>query len=143
MKLLFVDRNLCTGCRTCESTCSFTKEKVVNRGKSRIRVDRLDVLKMEALVCLQCAQPRCRAACPTGAIYREGEQVRVRQELCDGCGSCMQVCNRLFLAPDHSRVLMCDQCGACVVRCPEGALRIATPEEIRAARKAQPVGGQA
>jgi len=135
LKFLYVDRGRCTGCRTCEAACAMAKEGVLNRGKSRIRVHRLDVLRSETVVCLQCARPRCLEACRTGAITREGAQVRVRADLCNGCGACVQACSRLFLAPDGARVLMCDQCGACVPRCPEDALRIATPEELRAGRR--------
>jgi ferredoxin len=35
---------------------------------------------------------------------------------------------------------MCDQCGACVARCPEGALAVTTPQEIRRSRKKQKKG---
>lgn len=134
MRFLHVDRSRCTGCRVCEYVCSFEPDGVYNPAYSRIRVERAGPLKRRVLVCLQCRQPRCMEACPTGAIQWEDEQIRVNEELCDRCGACVEVCDRLFLPPEGV-VLMCDQCGACVGPCPEQALVLTTPEELRQSRK--------
>lgn len=125
-----MDRARCTGCRVCEYVCAVEREGVCNPVRSRIRVERPGPLERRALVCLQCKKPRCMEACPTSAIYLDGEQTRVRAELCDRCEACIVACGRLFLPPEGA-VLMCDQCGACVAWCPEGALAVTTPEEIR------------
>jgi carbon-monoxide dehydrogenase iron sulfur subunit len=127
---LHVDRAKCTGCRVCEYACALQKEGLANPIWSRIRVQRQKVLQRRTLVCLQCRQPRCMEACPTGAICRDGERIMVRAELCDRCGACVVACDRLFLPPEGP-VLMCDQCGACVSYCPEEALAVTTPEELR------------
>lgn len=124
MSYLRVDKKLCTGCRICETACSLAKERVINRAKSRIRIFRSDVLKLKTRVCLQCKRPACMTVCPVSAIYKHGDQVRVDEERCTGCGECVKVCDRLFIAPEEDRVLMCDQCGACVPKCPEKALII-------------------
>jgi Fe-S-cluster-containing hydrogenase component 2 len=124
LSYLRVDKKLCTGCRICETACSLAKERVINRAKSRIRVFRSDVLKLKIRVCLQCKRPACMAVCPVSAIYKHGDQVSVDEERCTGCGECVKVCDRLFMAPEEERVLMCDQCGACVPKCPEKALSI-------------------
>ena len=133
MRYLHVDRARCTGCRVCEYACAWEREATHNPLRSRIRVERPGVLQRRILVCLQCRQPRCMEACPTGAIVWNGEQIRVQAELCDRCGACIKACDRLFLPPDGA-VLMCDQCGACVARCPEDALAVTSPEDIRASR---------
>lgn len=133
MKLLYVDRDKCTGCRVCEYICSFESDGSTNPAYSRIRLERSGPLKRRILVCLQCRNPRCMEACPVGAIVWEDDQVRVQDELCDRCGACVEACDRLFLPP-QGPVLMCDQCNACTGLCPEGALTIATPEEIRQSR---------
>ena len=134
VEFLHVDRSKCTGCRVCEYLCSFEREGVFNPAHSRIRILRPGPMERRTLVCLQCQRPKCVEACPTGAIHREGGQIRVAAALCDRCGACVVACDRLFLPPDGS-VLMCDQCGACVPRCPEHALVVTTPAQIRQARK--------
>jgi carbon-monoxide dehydrogenase iron sulfur subunit len=133
MKFLHVDRHKCTGCRVCEYVCSMEADGTSNPTRSRIRVERLGPLQRKVLVCLQCRNPRCIAACPRSAIVWEDEQVRVRDELCDRCGVCVEVCGRLFLPPDGP-VLMCDQCNACPGLCPEGALVVTTAKALRQAR---------
>ncbi len=124
MSYLLVDRSRCTGCRVCETICSVTKAGAVNRARSRIRVYRLDVLKLALRVCLQCRRPPCLAACPQQAIIQYDGKVRVLTEVCNGCGACLRVCDRLFLRPETDVVVMCDQCGACIPECPEEALSI-------------------
>jgi Fe-S-cluster-containing hydrogenase component 2 len=106
---------------------------IPNPARSRIRVERLGPLQRRVLVCLQCQNPRCLAACPSNAIVWEDGQVRVKDELCDRCGACVEACDRLFLPPEGP-VLMCDQCNACPGLCPEGALVITTAEALRKAR---------
>ncbi len=124
MSFLRIDKKLCTGCRICETACSIAKEGVINRALSRIRIYRVDVTRLSYKVCVQCRRPACIPACPVGAIYMGDEGVRVREDLCDGCGECVKVCDRLFVSPDGKRILMCDQCGACIPECPENALSI-------------------
>jgi carbon-monoxide dehydrogenase iron sulfur subunit len=119
---LKVDRNLCTGCRMCETACSEAKEGIINRARSRIRIYRRDVLQLIPKVCLQCPKPICLKVCPEKAIYRENGNIRVNSEKCTGCGQCTEACPCIFLAPEGDRALMCDQCGFCIPVCPEGAL---------------------
>jgi Fe-S-cluster-containing hydrogenase component 2 len=139
VRFLHIDRAKCTGCRVCEYVCALERGGGYNPLRSRIRVQRPGPLERRTLVCLQCKQPRCMEACPTRAIYRDGEHIRVHAELCDRCGACILACDRLFLPPEGA-ILMCDQCGACVARCPEGALGVTTPQEIRRSRKEQKKG---
>ena len=124
MNYLAIERTLCTGCRMCESICSIVKEGVLNKAKSRIRVMRRDVVALNPRVCVQCRNPHCVKACPRKAIVERDGKVRVIRDLCDGCGACTEVCDRLFLSPDGGTVLMCDQCGSCIPLCPEEALSI-------------------
>ncbi|MBI9105180.1 MAG: 4Fe-4S binding protein [Spirochaetales bacterium] len=124
VKYLSLNKESCTGCRQCESVCSMSREGVLNRAKSRIKVFRTDVLQLSQKFCNQCGERQCIAACPEDAIYEKKDQVRVHRELCTGCGRCTTVCDRLFLSPENGWALMCNQCGACVKACPEAALEI-------------------
>jgi anaerobic carbon-monoxide dehydrogenase iron sulfur subunit len=127
-KFLNLNPDLCTGCRICESTCSITNEGVINRVKSRIHIYRRDVLELVQLYCDQCDEHVCLNVCPTGAISIVNNQLRVKRSLCDGCGKCADVCNKIFLSPVNNYALMCNQCAACVKTCPEGALEIKEKE---------------
>jgi Fe-S-cluster-containing hydrogenase component 2 len=120
---LVIHAERCTGCRICEGVCSMTQAGVLNRAKSRIRVRRTDVLELSQKVCDQCEERPCMTACPAGAIVVKDRQVRLRRSTCDGC---VEVCDKLFLAPDASHAMMCNQCGACVAACPENALELGT-----------------
>ncbi len=130
-KFLTLDTELCTGCRTCESTCSITTEGVLNRANSRIHIYRSDVLTLNQLFCDQCENHICINACPTGAISIKKCQLRVNRSLCDGCGKCAQVCEKIFLSPEKKFALICIQCGACVKTCPENALDIEEKECLK------------
>lgn len=130
-KFLVLNSEICTGCRICESTCSITTEGVINRAKSRIHVNRKDVLTLTQLYCDQCDEHECITACPTSAISIINSQVRVNRSLCDGCGNCALVCNKIFLSPEKHYALMCIQCGACVKTCPENALEIREKECLK------------
>ena len=81
-------------------------------------------------------------ACPTGALYRDGESgpVLVAKERCIGCKMCVQACpfGVIVMGPDGKGVLKCDQCverlskgqdPACVEACPTKALVFADEQE--------------
>lgn len=124
IRYLKVHPQRCTGCRICEGVCSLAQEGVLNKSKSRIRICRVDVLALRQFVCDQCEARPCVASCLKGAIFVKDGQVRIRRGLCDGCGDCVKVCDKLFLLPEGGRAIMCNQCGACVEKCPEGALEM-------------------
>jgi ferredoxin len=61
----------------------------------------------------------------------------VKQELCNGCGACEEICAKTFfkvtdrakstirvekIADGEYRVAFCDQCGECIAVCPTEAL---------------------
>ena len=90
-----------------------------------------DVLILNQLFCDQCDEHLCIDVCPTGAISLKNCQVRIDRNLCDGCGKCARVCNKIFLTPEEHFALMCIQCGACVKTCPENALEIKEKECLK------------
>lgn len=84
----------------------------------------------------------CELICPFDALYIENDIVLVRENLCTGCGMCVQACPRniLDLIPRRARVTImcstrdkmravmdvcdvgCIQCGKCIKTCPAGAI---------------------
>ncbi|MBC7258158.1 MAG: 4Fe-4S dicluster domain-containing protein [Chloroflexi bacterium] len=120
----------CTACKACELACSFTKEGVFSPRLSRIRVMQLHDVGMNVpVVCVNCADAPCIAACPTGAVRRDASVpvVRIDEEECIGCGDCVRACP--FGAADMNEergvAIMCDLCDGspvCVDHCIYGAL---------------------
>ncbi|MBS4021566.1 MAG: 4Fe-4S binding protein [Dethiobacter sp.] len=128
MKHLFLIRDKCTGCRTCEYSCSLHHYNVFNPSRSRIQIYRTGCLDLEAKYCVQCVKPRCVPACPEKAIKQGENGVRIESKLCNHCGQCMKVCDRIF--SDGCFAIMCNNCGACVDVCPEEALEIRVRKKI-------------
>jgi len=55
--------------------------------------------------------------------------VEVVEDLCDGCGKCVEVCARSVLKLDEGKVkvadvLKCTLCGDCVEACPKDAINV-------------------
>ncbi len=84
----------------------------------------------------------CVVTCPFDALYIQDNIVRVRENLCTGCGKCTQACPRniLELIPRRARVAIrcstqdklravmdvceagCIQCSKCIKTCPANAI---------------------
>ena len=133
-RIVVISSLFCTGCRTCEVVCSLSKTGACAPELSRIQVtaDFLDI-DFVSNPCLQCAEPLCMDACPTGAILMDeatGATV-VDEALCIGCGECIEACGDSFAPPrlrldaERQVVLKCDLCDGdpqCVRFCPIGAI---------------------
>jgi len=135
-KFIAADPRKCTGCGLCEYVCSLEKEGFPNPAFSRIRVIRLSPLLNTALACRFCEDPPCVYACPRKALRQsdEGNMIIVEEELCDGCGWCIQACpyGGIIMKPGENIVAVCDLCGGepkCLDLCPEEALEIVSSDE--------------
>lgn len=130
-----VCHELCHGCRSCEIACSIRHEGAVNPEASRIRVYQFDPGPLDIpVLCRQCSDYPCVAACPPGARALEVDgntgAVLVDGEKCLGekCGRCAGACRQhsaIFYHPVTGRAVVCDLCGGkpeCVKVCPTGAL---------------------
>lgn len=101
MSILY-DSSKCIGCRHCEEGCrkennlpnegeqgeltetAFTAiKKFKNGGEKNL------LLKRQ---CMHCTDASCVSVCPTGAAAHQGEYVVIDQEVCIGCGYCIQAC---------------------------------------------------
>jgi Fe-S-cluster-containing hydrogenase component 2 len=130
-KIIVLDREKCSGCRQCELVCSVRNAGVANPSRARV-----GVVKWEGegfflpMLCQQCLEPACAAACPKEAISRDektGARV-VDYDLCIGCKMCVTACpfGAMSVDPAEEKVVKCQLCDGdpqCVRFCDAGALR--------------------
>jgi carbon-monoxide dehydrogenase iron sulfur subunit len=145
MKQVFINEDVCIGCRLCEVYCrlkhaqsadlvkAFKKESP--RPVARVRVDESGAVSF-SVRCQHCAEAPCIRACLTGALSRNSSGlVDIDEEKCIGCGTCALVCPLGVPRLDTARrkMVKCDLCRdieipACVANCPNEALVYAEAE---------------
>jgi len=128
----------CSGCRLCEIACAVHRQGVNNPKKSRIRVTTVyphPVVRMP-VVCSQCKNPKCAAACPTHAIYTQDGIVRINADDCIACHACVDACpfGAMYIHTDIEVPLKCDLCAEhdqpeCARMCPSEAI-VFMPEHV-------------
>ena len=129
---LLVESAACTGCRICETFCSLCHEKAVWPDKARIRIlYQDDAGPFFPMVCQQCSDTPCAAACPVEAISVDSRTgaVLVDHEECLFCGDCARACpfEAVFLDEERGQTLICDLCGGeprCIPACPKDVIGI-------------------
>lgn len=134
-KMLIVDAQKCSGCRSCESYCALKHEGLCSPAKGRVHVVKWEQEGVFAPVnCMRCQDPACELVCPNQATFRNFATgaMEVDAHRCIGCYSCVFACpfGATFVDTQDGRVLKCDLCGGdptCVKVCPTGAI---TFEEI-------------
>ena len=87
-KVLSIEYQKCTGCRTCELVCSVKHDGVVNPMRSRIKVMKWEEEGLYIpMSCQQCQDAPCMNVCPVKAISRYEEMgcVEVDYDVCIGC----------------------------------------------------------
>jgi len=142
-KVLSIEYQKCTGCRTCELVCSVKHDGVANPMRSRIKV-----MKWEAeglyipMSCQQCQDAPCLNVCPVKAISRDEEMgcVEVDYDVCIGCRSCVTVCpfGAMSYNVKDRRVFKCDLCDGdpqCVRFCDVDAVAYVEVGEVSLDKK--------
>jgi len=126
--MIRVHAELCSGCRQCEVACSFAHSSgSVARSLARIQVVKDEAMGLDyPVLCQQCTDRFCLAACPTGAlsIGSLGE-VLVDQAKCSGCGLCENACPIGAIRMHDDNPQVCNLCGGtpqCVQACTMQAL---------------------
>jgi carbon-monoxide dehydrogenase iron sulfur subunit len=139
VKKVYVKEEVCIGCHLCEVYCQLehagTRDlvKAFKREQpplARLRVDERGVVSL-SVRCQHCEDAPCVQACLTGALSRDPESgmVKVDEERCIGCWTCLLVCPLAAIRPDteQKKALKCDLCQGeeipvCVANCPNEAL---------------------
>jgi len=124
--MIKIDLSKCTGCRRCETACSFFHTGKINRNLSRIKVIQLYEKGIDGPVtCVQCKERYC-LPCPVNALsIGSFGQIIVSPTVCILCGKCERECPIGAIEIFDGIVFVCDLCGGdpkCVKACTEGAI---------------------
>ncbi len=138
--MIVIQADKCLGCKSCELACSVehseSKELLTAIHETPTPAFRVEVSEgKKFVICLHCKNARCIDACEPKALYREDldSPVRVDNELCSGCKSCITACPFKAIKFDDKTdtIIKCDQCferlerdelPACVTACPTSAM---------------------
>lgn len=132
---MYIDVSKCYGCMACVAACA--SENNVPIGSFRTWIERHvvgdGVIVFVPKQCNHCDNPPCVKPCPTGATFkRDDGLVLVNDDLCIGCGACIQACpyGARYSNPIKGVADKCTFCDhriyqgllpACVEACPTGA----------------------
>lgn len=140
MKRIWVDKDKCLGCKSCELGCAVERDSVSKTLIGAVvetpkPIARVGVFGPDGnhfpLQCRHCQDAACLKACPAGAMQRDLETdiVFVDQNKCRGCWMCVMSCpfGAVTPSPSFKVAVKCDACihreePACVASCPTGAL---------------------
>lgn len=136
MKKVYVNEEWCLGCHLCEYKCAFANSGLSDMTKlkgvkinPRIRVEEGDGINF-AVSCRHCTDPICVKSCITGALTKEDGVIRINQDKCVGCFTCILVCPYGCVMPSDGKAIQkCELCTnnsagtpACVEGCPNRAI---------------------
>lgn len=131
-KVLVINPALCTGCHSCEMSCS-----LIHDGKCDFNLSRIGIMKTGGggtgeniqVVCRQCEEPICVDVCIMGALFRDEETgaILIHEDFCVGCKTCVTACPFGGMVFHHEKncAVKCDLCGGdpeCVKACAYEAL---------------------
>lgn len=124
--MLVIDANKCSGCRRCETHCSFYHSGKTGHLGARIKVEKIEISGIDLpIVCVQCQEHYC-TRCPQNAIsITDRGSVEVSPTLCDLCGICETLCPIGAIEIYREIPHVCDLCGGdprCVQACEMDAI---------------------
>lgn len=139
----------CSGCRTCQIACKDKNDLPVGMLFRRVGTYEVGhypgaLVYSISQTCNHCLNPSCVGACPSGAMYVDGEDGTVQHDdaKCIACQYCVSACpygNPKYI-PELNIVHKCDGCKtlrgngeqpACVAACIMRALEFGPYEELR------------
>lgn len=140
MKTIWVDKDKCMGCKSCELQCAIERDSVSRTLTGAVLETPKPLARVSVeggsessfpIQCRHCQDAVCLKACPSGAMQRDEEQdkVFIDQARCRGCWMCVMSCPFGAVIPSaaYKTAVKCDGCRqmeepACVGACPTGAL---------------------
>ena len=159
-KARLIDVSKCMACRACQVACKqwneLPAEHTTQRGtyenppelsgQTWIKVEfreRPGEWLFRAHTCMHCTDASCEAVCPSGAISHIDGAVIIDQDICIGCGYCVQACPFGVAHKDEveGSVRKCRFCidrisngyqPACATTCPTGAIQFGERDELLA-----------
>lgn len=146
------DISRCSGCMACVVACQdqndMPEDAVSFRHVTRLEQGDYpeDSTSFLSVACFHCGDAPCLMVCPTGAIFKRGQDgvVDVNVDLCVGCHSCVLACP--FGAPrfpEGEKMRKCNFCiervqhglePACVRACPTRALGFGPMDTLAVAK---------
>jgi len=124
--MLVIDSSKCSGCRRCETHCSFFHSGKTGHMGARIKVEKIEMIGIDfPVVCHQCQEHYC-TKCPQNAIsITDRGSIEVSPTLCDLCYACEKMCPIGAIEIYNEIPYVCDLCGGaprCVDACEMGAI---------------------
>lgn len=119
-----IDAFKCIECKACLAACKEANKLPPGHWRNWIRSEdsektaaRRGRMIFQPGNCMQCDQPTCVQACPTGATYKNPEDgtVGIDRELCIGCGQCLPACP-YGARSRHPLYRVADKCDFCAAR---------------------------
>ena len=127
----------CDGCNACMTACAEVKGGTSDPRNSRIQIVPDMAGRFELAMCRQCADPKCVADCPAGALSKNMTSGVIEWEdsKCVNCLLCTVGCSYAGIVHNQAvgHVVKCDTCDgapACVAACATGALKFITTARI-------------
>lgn len=125
----------CTGCKICSLACAYAHDGAFSLKGGRIWIVKEEPATDFPVVCHQCVKAPCLEICPVGAITRENGVILVNEDMCIGCGACVEACpfGEITIHPSKNVAIKCDLCGGdpeCVKQCPAGVLEFKAPRAV-------------
>lgn len=125
---IYIDNNLCWGCRTCEVACKQenrapdgVKLITVEEDGPRLVDDNLE-FSFEVNLCRHCDDPPCADVCPDEAIRKRDDNIVVMDyDLCTGCQACIDACPYDAISYDYDQNIA-NKCNLCHHRIDRGLI---------------------
>ncbi|MCX5725764.1 MAG: 4Fe-4S binding protein [Candidatus Saganbacteria bacterium] len=116
-KRIFLNLDLCCGCRSCAAACSY-----YHFDQSYLSHGEVDSSASLPYHCQHCEDAPCVAACPNEAMKKSDEGVVERSHFkCVGCGSCALGCPFGVIAIPLKRHVS-PKCNLCIERVESGKI---------------------